>query len=373
MPACGWAILQTVEFSAASVKGEKIVTKPLILVSNRVRSIEDYRMEVAGDQSPRLDYMEIADRLSADLLGYRRNGSAWSAGLSKVEQRFRLDISEAYDALPKLPQRSAILSTSERAAIPLAIYLTLTQQNMPHVLIAHYLTSSRKKRLFKICQLHRSLAHIICVAQAQADFAITQLGVPSSQVDFIYDKVDQRFYRPLKGEIQDFILAVGQEQRDYATLVKALRGTGINLVIIASSPWSSFELDFNQLRDVTVQSHVSYANLRMLYASARLVVVPLIDVDYAAGSNSVLESMAMGKALIVSRTAGIRDYVVDDETGMNVTSGDPDALREAILNLWDNPRKMDRLGTNARQAVLECMNIDHYVDRVVQVMCDVMR
>jgi glycosyltransferase involved in cell wall biosynthesis len=347
--------------------------KPLILVSNRIKSVEDYRIEVAGDLSPRLDYMEIAHRLCAEPLGYRRNGSAWSAGLSKFEHKIRLDISEAYDALPKLPQCSAILSTSERAAIPLAIYMTFTQQKMPHVLIAHRLTSPNKTRLFKICQLHRSLAHIICVSKAQAEFAIAQLGVSSSQVDFIYDKVDQRFYRPLKVEPQNFILAVGQEQRDYATLVKAVAGTGIKLVIVASSPWSSFELDNNQLSGVTVQSHISYTNLRMLYANARLVVVPLFDVDYAAGSNTVLESMAMGKALIVSRTRGIKDYVVDDETGVNVTSGDPVALREVILDLWNNPRKLDRLGSNARQAVLDRMNIDRYVDGVVQIMGDVMQ
>ena len=37
-----------------------------------------------------------------------------------------------------------------------------------------------------------------------------------------------------------------------------------------------------------------YMSLRRLYASARLVIVPLLPVDFQAGITVVLEAMAMG-------------------------------------------------------------------------------
>jgi glycosyltransferase involved in cell wall biosynthesis len=101
-----------------------------------------------------------------------------------------------------------------------------------------------------------------------------------------------------------------------------------------------------------------------------MVVVPLFAADYAAGSNAVLEAMAMSKALILSQSPGICDYIDHQNTNIGVTPGDPDSLREAVLSLWDQPGELERLGANARQAVQESMNIDIYVNRVAQVVSE---
>jgi glycosyltransferase involved in cell wall biosynthesis len=190
-------------------------------------------------------------------------------------------------------------------------------------------------------------------------------------VDFVYDKVDHRFFHPFGDETLDFVLVVGQEQRDYKTLVQALSGTGIRLVVVASSPWSTSGCDTSGLGEATVLSHIPYRELRSLYSQARLVVAPLFDVDYAAGANAVLEAMAMGKPLVVSRSTGITDYVVHGETGLYVAPRNAAELRDAVLFLWENPQERLRLGCNARQAVEEGMNLDCYVDRVAEIVRNV--
>jgi glycosyltransferase involved in cell wall biosynthesis len=239
---------------------------------------------------------------------------------------------------------------------------------MPHVVIGHRLSSIFKSPFFRLWQLHRNFSRVVCVCRAQLDFAVNELGLSESRVDFVYDKVDHHFFHPLTVNTDDYILAVGREQRDYQTLSRALSGTGLKLIIVASSPWSTYRPHINKTENVTVLSRISYQALRDLYARARLVVVPLFEVDHAAGVNTLLEALAMGKPAIVSRTQGITDYVTDRETGIYVSPGAVAELRDAILSLWEHPGEVRRLGENGRQAVEEDMNLDTYVNKIVQIV-----
>ena len=64
-------------------------------------------------------------------------------------------------------------------------------------------------------------------------------------------------------------------------------------------------------------SHIPFTELRALYDAARLVVVPLRPVDYAAGVNGLLEAMAMAKPVILTQTSGIlKATVTAQETGL---------------------------------------------------------
>jgi glycosyltransferase involved in cell wall biosynthesis len=49
---------------------------------------------------------------------------------------------------------------------------------------------------------------------------------------------------------------------------------------------------------------LSQLGLRDLYSQSRFVVVPLHEVDFDAGVTTLTEAMAMGKAVIVTRTRG---------------------------------------------------------------------
>ena len=181
--------------------------------------------------------------------------------------------------------------------------------------------------------------------------------------------VDDRFFSPDKVEpksrTRPLICAVGLERRDYPTLLKAVDGLELDVVIAAASPWSKRKDTTAGERippNVTV-SKFDQSALRQLYAEARFVVMPLEAVDFQAGVTAILEAMAMGKAVICSRVPGQTDVIVDGENGCYVTAGDPDALREEILRLLEQPEEAIRLGSNGRKMV-RLMNIEHYVDRL---------
>lgn len=345
---------------------------PAVLVGHPVGlRLSDYDEQVSARQIPRLDFLELARALNADLIAQPFASTAWQKAVAWTGRKTRLDWASAAFTSRRLSQYSAFLSLSERVAIPLSLAQSLTSAQIPHTVIAHKLSTGRKAHLFRIGRFLRYFSNIICVSQSQVRHAITRLGLPKSNVHFVYDKIDQRFYDPSVDSVESsgngYILAVGKEQRDYQTLLRAVKGSNLSLIVVASSPWSSSQVEMQDLQNVSVLSNIPYAQLRDLYAGARLVVVPLLDVDYAAGANGLVEAMAMARPIIITRTHGLADYVVHNESAHLVEAGNVAELRDALQTLWHNPSASERLGANARQAVIERMTFERYIDQVCQI------
>ena len=234
------------------------------------------------------------------------------------------------------------------------------------MLIGHKLSWGVQRRAWKLTRVQDAFSAVACVSQAQVEYAKSADGMGIDAASFIPDKVDERFFRPLGLDDEGYVFAVGQEQRDYATLLRAMSGSGRRLVIVASSPWATSKIVPDEAENVTVLSGVSFSRLRELYARARLVVVPVHDVDYAAGVNGLLEGMAMGRPVVSSKTRGLEGYVEAGTTGLQVPPADAAALRRTIDELWDDPKRRASLASAGRAAIEARMTLDHYVDRLAQ-------
>ncbi|GGF10763.1 hypothetical protein GCM10011611_15440 [Aliidongia dinghuensis] len=166
-------------------------------------------------------------------------------------------------------------------------------------------------------------------------------------LQFLPADVDLDFYEPEAPPQDGAILSIGDDAaRDFATLLEASRGIAAPILIKSSG----VRVDRAAYPNVTVLSRrLPDVEYRRLLAEATLVVVPLTPAIHASGVTTLVEAMAMGKALIVSDSPGIQDYVVPDETCLLVPCGDTAALRAAIQRLIDEPETRVRLGANARR------------------------
>ena len=81
--------------------------------------------------------------------------------------------------------------------------------------------------------------------------------------------------------------------------------------------------------------------------------------------------MAMGKAIICSRIQGQDVFLEEGVTGMFVPPGDPQALREAIVYLWNHPDVAERMGREGRRRATEILSLRQFVANVRQVVDDV--
>jgi glycosyltransferase involved in cell wall biosynthesis len=69
-------------------------------------------------------------------------------------------------------------------------------------------------------------------------------------------------------------------------------------------------------------------------------------------SNSILEYMAAGLPVVVTRVGGAAEAVDEGETGYIVESNDHIAMATALIELLKNMHKAERLGTQGRQKVV---------------------
>ena len=87
------------------------------------------------------------------------------------------------------------------------------------------------------------------------------------------------------------------------------------------------------------------ADVRPHIAAAGVVVLP----SYREGiPRSVLEGMAMGRAIVATDVPGCRQTVEDGVTGYLVPARDPEALAAAMLRLAADPARVAAMGAAAR-------------------------
>ena len=68
-------------------------------------------------------------------------------------------------------------------------------------------------------------------------------------------------------------------------------------------------------------------------------------------SNSILEYMAAGRAVVATDVGGASEAIVEGETGYLVQAGDDQAMAERITSLLRDPDKSHRMGLNGRRLV----------------------
>ena len=172
-------------------------------------------------------------------------------------------------------------------------------------------------------------------------------------VHFVGQHIDTDFYRPDPDTEEDgFILAIGEDAgRDFATLFEAARHFSAPLVI-KSRRRLEIPADLHgRVRQIT--DWLDWRALRALYASCKLVVVPLHPTGNVSGVGSTLEAMAMAKPLVVSNNPAMVDYLNDGQTCLVVPPQDPAALAQAVNRLLADPGEARRLGRRARAFVSE--------------------
>jgi L-malate glycosyltransferase len=80
-------------------------------------------------------------------------------------------------------------------------------------------------------------------------------------------------------------------------------------------------------------------------------------------SNTLLESMAAGVAVVATRVGGTAEVVQDSENGLLVAPNDPGSLAAAICRLLEAPAFAAQLGQAARRRILEHYSMPLYIQR----------
>lgn len=329
----------------------------------------DLETQIAAGQRPRADYLELARCFGADLMDYARARQATGAIGRWLERIGGPNLLLAWACFRQQGNYRVLVTDGEQIGLPFAFLCKVAgRKSVQHLMIAHILSVGKKMALLDRFGLHYAIDTFFVYASWQKRFIEERWQVPPEQVIYTPFMVDSTFFSPRQVTPQPrrMICAVGLEFRDYPTLIEAVRDLDVEVVIAAASPWSKRSDSTQQAAipaNVTVRKFSQY-ELRQLYADSLFVVMPLYPVNFQAGVTAILEAMAMGKAVVCSRTPGQTDVIEEGQTGLYTPPSDPQALRTQIQRLLNDPALATQLGQAGRQRVEAEMDLAHYTLRL---------
>jgi glycosyltransferase involved in cell wall biosynthesis len=351
----------------------------------------------ATNCGPRKDYRVLAEMLNAETMDH--STVRHSRVVGRLARWLGMAVCQAWLAFRLRHRFDVIVTDGEHIGLPLALLLKLSRSRIAHVTIGHRISASKKRPFFKWLKVHSHINRIALHSRRQYELAIDELGIPADRLALIPYQVDADFWRAGVAADERLICSAGLEFRDYPTLMRAVDGLDVEVVIGAASHWSK-RRDTTDDQVLPFNVHVAafdYTALRDVYARSSIVVVPLDDIDFQAGVTTILEAMAMSKPVIVTHTLGQTDVVEDrrsatrgaaprlrppslvrdlaeqvgvtiEPTGFYVPPEDPAALRRAIEHLLAHPEERRRLGAAGRRTVERLLTVDHFAERMCQIV-----
>jgi glycosyltransferase involved in cell wall biosynthesis len=232
------------------------------------------------------------------------------------------------------------------------------------------LRSTRMERLYA-----RSLgdaAVVIAYSEHEADALrrwASERGV-DARVEFVPFGVDTDAFRPVAGQPDLDVVAVGADpHRDFALLVevaRAHRETRFHVVTTKEHARSLEPLPPN----VAVETDLPFDEMRRRLERARVVALPVRENSYSGATTVLLQAMALGKPVVVTRTAAIAGgYGLEDGVDVRlVAPGDARAFGAAAAELLADRQRAEALGAAARATVEAGPTWERYVDHLAELL-----
>lgn len=268
---------------------------------------------------------------------------------------------------PRIRRASAVVAMFESEGHGLAAWRAATRfrNPAPLTIVSCWLGEllrtmpDERRRLYR--RLYRHVEMVTVFSANQVPILQEHLGVPAERVAVVPFGIDIDDLTDLPTGDDGGVVSVGRDRgRDWATLFAAVRDTGWP-VTVATRPSQVAGLDVPS--EVQVLGYVDRARYLELLAGATVVVLTTHDLAYPTGQTVLLEAWALGKPVVVTRTAAMSDYLPDG-VARAVPVGDAPAVREAIRGLLADADQRATLGARARATVKSRFTSTHMWDAV---------
>ena len=269
------------------------------------------------------------------------------------------------------------------------------EAGVPLVLTAHNVWGDSLWR--DMCSRARAWDRTIAVSHYIED-ELVRSGFASERVAVVHHGLDTERFRPQSERVRRLIRrrypalagrrvifhparsSVAKGSLVAIAALKEIRGSIPAALLVCAGAGAIVDWDNVQsaelqeirqvVRDAELAGHVlirsfTWEEMADLYQVADVTIYPsLYEEPFGLG---VLEAMASGSPVVVSRSGGMPEFVADGRTGYVVPQGDPHALAERCVELLTRPRRAAVMSGLARRAVLH----HHTVTGMTNMTCQV--
>lgn len=251
---------------------------------------------------------------------------------------------------------------------------------IPYDIIAYggeILLSGRRKSIRKN---FKRAERVITISNFTKERLI-EIGIPEKKIIVIHPGVDPVKFHPgldpspikkkynLEGK--KVILTVSHlvKRKGHHNVLKALPQVlekVPNLVYLIVGKGEEGEALGKTVRDLKLEERVIFAGkvkeeeIPLYYAACDLFIMPSYEIeergDVEGFGIAYLEANACGKPVIGGRSGGVKDAVIDGETGLLVDPLNINQIAEVLVQLLTNPELSRKLGKEGRRRVEKELN-----------------
>lgn len=198
---------------------------------------------------------------------------------------------------------------------------------------------------------------------------ILEQGIPESKIRLVSLRVDLNLFNPLlMSDINSFVdkvgitigyvgrLVDGKGLEDLFEAVKILKSqnTDFNCIIFGTGPLETklkkMAESLKMLDTVEWRGLVSYSRVPEALSQVDIFVYPSWHEGFG---RSIMEALAMEKAVVATRVGGIPDLIKDGDNGFLVEPHNPEILAKKIKELIQNRDLREKFGKAGRKFVSE--------------------
>jgi glycosyltransferase involved in cell wall biosynthesis len=280
-----------------------------------------------------------------------------------------------------LNRADVVFSTVDTVGIPLALLGRFGRVKPPVVYAAiglperlRQLHGPAAKRLFS--QAFQRLHTVVAYGWGEVDELRGWLGNSGPSVEFVAFGVDTEHFRPDAGASTEHdVVSIGADpRRDFGLLVEVARRLPDRSFRIVAGRDNARELHALPA-NVRLDVDVPFGEIRECLLTARMVALPVRENSYSGATTTLLQAMACGKPVAVTRTAAIaRGYHLENDVNCRlVPPGEVAALEEAVVRLLDDDAAAAGLGIRARETVERNLTWRRYTDEIRRLLVDTAR
>ena len=226
-----------------------------------------------------------------------------------------------------------------------------------------------------LAEILSSASAIVAVSNFGADYIRERFSEAAKRVYRVYNGIDVMQFQPAKFDQPPLVLSVGRliSKKGFDILIEAcaiLRDHGLDFrcEIIGEGPLQQelqARIDQHQLADrVTLPGPKPQREIAIRLAGATVLTLPCrVDRDGAMDNlpTVIMEAMAAALPVVTTDVGGVREMVVDGETGLVVVSENACAIADAMERFLTDRTLAQRFGQSGRERAVDLFSIDRSV------------
>jgi glycosyltransferase involved in cell wall biosynthesis len=322
------------------------------------------------------------DQLAANGIAVRHNleqagpPPAWARRAGKAAKRaleatggYGGDFATVLASLREANRADVVFSTVDTVGIPLVLLKRARLLRTPLVYAAiglperlERLRGERMRRLY--ARALGSTAAIVTYSEHEAGFLLAWLERHGQRaaVEFVPFGVDTDAFRPSDEDPLVDVVSIGADpHRDFELLLHVaavLPETSFLVVTTAHQARALAQAPPN----VVVETDLPFSEMRRRLERGRIVALPVRDNTYSGATTVLLQSMASGKPVVVTRTRAIDSGygLVDGDNCRLVAPGDAGAFEQALARILGDELHARALGARARETTERELTWERY-------------